>query len=926
MNSITQDALTLSMVFIKGQQETEDNKSVDIKTIEKAVERSISFFPNLKNITEEEKIWVISELIHRFSIWTTTYTALCDTKDHVEWFTTDLKKDWKYWHRYRVWQEKKLPLTAVRSLDNVTDDILEKLESPTREGSWDRRGLVVGHVQSGKTANYTGLICKAADSGYKIIIVLAGLHNNLRSQTQMRLDEGFLGYETNPDKDKQKPIGVSEIDPTVRPNFVTTRLEKGDFNLKIARHIGITPEKRPWLFVVKKNKSVLTNLLKWLHHHVADTQDDYGNKVITKLPLLLIDDEADHASVDTGEQFFTSDNLPDAEHQPKAINSLIRQILQTFSRKAYVGYTATPFANIFIHEQGNTSKEGPDLFPSSFIINLGAPSNYIGPSKVFGRNTVTGRVGGLSTVKAIDDYCSEDGKSGWMPHKHKNGYVPDETIPDSLLEAIHSFFLSCAIRSIRNQDHLHSSMLIHVTRFNSVQEEVKNAVESTVASISQRLIRKIDHLSLLNQLKKLWENDFLPAREEMISKKLDTLPTEVETWEDIEIALERISQEIEVRMINGRATDVLDYVDSTKGLKVIAIGGDKLSRGLTLEGLCVSYFLRASKMYDTLMQMGRWFGYRTGYLDVCRLYTTFELQEWFEHITDAADELREEFDLMVANSGTPREYGLKVKSHSTLMVTSPLKMKQAKSLYLSFSGCTQETVSFINNEIVIKNNREAFDKLVETLPKPSKIEEKVFNGKINRWNGIYWDNVDWLVVTEFLENYKTHPEAIKANSAMLAEFIKKSAESIGELTNWTVAVMSGSITDADKKIKISDFSISPVKRAFKETGLRISRIISPIDEAIGLSETEWNDALSMTIAAHKAKNIIGEIPDSPTGKFIREAKSKYSAKGLLIFYIIDHKDLGPVVGFGLSFPGSKSDVKVEYKVNNVYWSEHGFND
>src|SRR5690606_36186861 len=352
-------------------------------------------------------------------------------------------------------------------------------------------------------ANYTGLICKAADAGYKIIIVLAGLHNNLRAQTQMRLDEGFLGYETNPSRDKQKLIGVGEIDPTVCPNFVTTRLENGDFSARLARNIGITPEERPWLFVVKKNKSVLNSLLKWLTNHVADTIDPMtGQKIITKLPLLVVDDEADNASVDTGEQEFTAEGLPDKDHEPKAINSLIRRILKIFSRKAYVGYTATPFANIFIHDQGETEKEGPDLFPSAFIVNLGTPSNYIGPSKVFGLSSEEGRDGGLDLARIVSDHCAEDGKSGWMPVGHKSTHTPlidgVEELPKSLEEAIHAFILACVVREIRGQGRQHSSMLVHVTRFNRVQEHVRDQVESYVQQLKQRFKRRIDHEGVIS--------------------------------------------------------------------------------------------------------------------------------------------------------------------------------------------------------------------------------------------------------------------------------------------------------------------------------------------------------------------------------------------------------------------------------------------
>ena len=311
---------------------------------------------------------VIDELIRRFSLWIGQDTVLFNGEGHTPWLVSDRKLGWRYWQRYEEWIERKLSTTAVTALNESTDSVLGYLEDPDREGHWDRRGLVVGHIQSGKTGHYTGLICKAADAGYKVIIVLAGLHNNLRSQTQIRLDEGFLGYETRPNVDDLPPVGVGEIDsdPAIRPNHVTNRSERGDFTSAIARHLGITPEQRPWLFVVKKNKTPLEKLYQWIRNHVADSHDPAtGRKLVTKLPLLLIDDEADHASVDTGEQVFNPDGSPNEEHSPTAINSRIRKILCSFARSAYVGYTATPFANIFIHERGETKEEGPDLFPLS---------------------------------------------------------------------------------------------------------------------------------------------------------------------------------------------------------------------------------------------------------------------------------------------------------------------------------------------------------------------------------------------------------------------------------------------------------------------------------------------------------------------------------------------------------------------------------
>ena len=622
-----------------------------------AVSALAASYPN--GIEEES---AVAELIRRFSHWIGKDATLQDIVGHDPWLVAARKKDWRYWQRYQGFLERKLSVDVVAALDDSTDDILGLLEDPRREGSWDRRGLVVGHVQSGKTGNYSGLVCKAADAGYKIIIVLAGLHNNLRSQTQIRLEESFLGYETSPKGDAVKPFGVAEIDsdPKIHPHCFTNRQDKGDFNTAVARHLASSPEERPWLFVVKKNKTILTRLLKWIRGHVADATDNVtGRRFVTNLPLLVIDDEADHASVDTGEQLFNADGTPDEEHQPKTINSLIRKILHSFAKSAYVGYTATPFANIFIHRRGATSDEGPDLFPQSFIINLAAPSNYVGPARVFGLRAPEGRLGGLPLMRDVSDHINKDEPGGWMPAKHNKEHVPafggGEEPPPSLHQAICSFALACAARACRGQESEHSSMLVHVTRFTNVQSHVHAQVEAVVRRMRQRITRCNDHEALLAQLKLLWESDFVPTCEEIALRLPEPGgPPKIPTWDEILVALPDALSDIEVRMINGTAKDALDYAERQgKGLKVIAIGGDKLARGLTLEGLCVSYFVRTTKMYDTLMQMGRWFGYRPGYVDLCRLYTTGDLVEWFGHIADASEELREEFDAMVERGATP---------------------------------------------------------------------------------------------------------------------------------------------------------------------------------------------------------------------------------------------------------------------------------
>lgn len=907
------------------------------------------------------------ELIRRFSLWIGGTTMLSDRTGHKDWLNASRRKDWRYWQRYRDFMESKMSVKAVDALDEATNKILELLEDPLREECWDRRGLVVGHVQSGKTGNYTGLICKAADAGYKIIIVLAGLHNNLRSQTQIRLEEGFLGYETSAKNDVVRYIGVGENgrDAEIRPNCATNRSDNGDFNTKVAKHLAISPEQRPWLFVVKKNKTVLERLLKWILNHVADAKDADGRPLVLGFPLLLIDDEADHASVDTGDQIVNKDGTVDDEYQPKAINSRIRKILHSFARKAYVGYTATPFANIFIDRRKTTKDEGPDLFPQSFIVNISAPSNYVGPARVFGLRSTDGRTGSLPLIREVDDQADASGENGWMPARHDKNHVPlfdgRDEVPTSLREALATFVLCCAVRVLRGQGDRHCSMLIHVTRYTAVQEEVRRQVDDLVKSFRKRLrgFGAAQRDELLTEWHTLWKNDFIPTSA-AVATSMDEASGEFElpNWKDVESVLPEVLEDISngVRAINGSAGDVLDYAEREEtGLKVIAVGGDKLARGLTLEGLCVSYFVRSTKMYDTLMQMGRWFGYRPGYLDLCRLYTTSDLVDWFGHIADAAEELRQEFDTMAKIGEKPETYGMKVQSHPVLMVTSPIKMRSAKTLQVSFSGSMLETVAFHRDASIIEQNLAATERLLDVAGVPTEGDGCISRNRgssVHEWRGFLWESVPAEHVVDFLSIYRTHPAARKVNSAVLADFVKAMSAK-GELTSWTVAVI-GSKDGAeagDPFTLCGKYALE--HRIFRKPNpnsnpnqehYSIGRLLSPRDEAIDLDEEAWLAALNLTCEDRAQDPGRGteetgkEPPKYPGGVWIRQVRGLgakgtselpelpgHPERGLLLLYPIDQRDTGlpegspPVIGFGISFPASHSITTVKYEVDHLLW-------
>ena len=889
---------------------------------------------------------VVDELIRRYSHTVGRNATLSDDFDHVQWLTAERMKDWLYWRRYSEYMEAKIPMVALDALDEATDEVLGHLEDPRRDGDWDRRGLVVGHVQSGKTANYTGLICKAADAGYKIIIVLAGLHNNLRAQTQIRLDEGFLGFATLANVDDLPAVGVGLIDAdhSIRPNYATNRSNNGDFTKAAATKLGVTPEQRPWLFVVKKNKTVLERLLVWIRNRVADyTDPETGQKIVTNLPILMIDDESDHGSVDTGEDVVDEHGKPDPEHQPTTINRLIRSILRHFARSAYVGYTATPFANIFIHEKGATDEHGPDLFPAAFITNISAPSNYIGPGRVFGSDSKVSA--DLPLVRAMD----EEEYSPWIPQRHRNGFQPrwngEDTLPDSLKEAVRSFAYACAIRKLRGQGNRHCSMLVHVTRFTSVQNVVVNQISEYVRMLKGRYQRGIDLNEIEAQMKSEYEGTFCAGMSRIRAELTEDEMLSDFSWEEVRAILPDVISDIKIREINGTAKDALDYAENeSQGLKVIAIGGDKLARGLTLEGLCTSYFLRTAKMYDTLMQMGRWFGYRDGYLDVCRLYTSHEMIEWFGHIADAAEELRQEFDNMFAAGATPKEFGLRVLSHSVLTVTSRAKMRNAKPMSFTYSGDLLQTIVFPNRPEEIELNFDVADRFLTGLGEPMDLNRQHFLPEGQKWSGHFWREVSAAQVTAFLRGYRTHPASFRIMSPLIADFIDEMNKD-SELTEWTVALVSKEGAGANELTDIGGLKTSMLirkKTVDHDDRYSIKTLISPRDEAIDLTMAQWNAALELsrqTWRRDAERNEGREPPALPRGPAIRkilgDGSSKFDVspsprRGLLMIYLLDPDSSGvkclegakPVVAFAISFPGSKSQRRVSngvYVANSVMW-------
>lgn len=842
--------------------------------------------------------------------------AIVDRETPLEWYVGDRRKPGPFMARYlQKLQEDDWPVRSVEELRDSTARVVELLDDPQREGPWSWRGLVVGDVQSGKTAHYAGVINRCVDAGYRVIIVLAGMHNLLRLQTQMRLELDFLGHDTKPDQQSSgrlKAIGVGLIPPVLTVGSLTLASPTGDFNIAFARQANFAPLDQPCLFVVKKNATILRNLNGW----IGKLPEEFR-----RAPLLLIDDEADQASIDTKDQPTLPDGSFDEDYDPTRINGEIRKLIRSFKRSAYVAYTATPFANILIHDERSAEKYGSDLFPSTFILALTPPDDYFGPAAVFGTNNDINNVG-LPLVRHVDQAAE-----GWIPDPHDRFLQPRfngfNEIPPSLKEAVRAFLLACAARAARGRPTAHCSMLIHVSRFVDVHDQVHAQVERYLDDVRARISG--GDFETLAELEALWREDFVPTTADMAGTVFDRRTVPV-GWPEIRAVLSDSSDKIQVIVANGRSKAALDYDRYREtGLSVIAIGGDKLSRGLTLDGLMVSYFLRIAKQYDSLLQMGRWFGYRRGFADVCRLYTSPDMEDWFRHVATASQELRAELVHMRLMLQTPKDYGLRVESHSVMNVTAANKQRYAIERPTGFAGEGKiQTVMYAERGL-LEQNAAATDTFLESLDVPETGVQRPGGAGIAA--GLVWRDVPGERVAAYLRTLSFPPENREIESLRLASYVEEQLRQLPpELTSWTVFVPSGD----GREVQVCRHRLqSTIRRPLTSrqvAGRYIVRsILNPPDEALDLSDAEYAEALAET---NRVRDTAGQArADRPAGPDIRRIRGRRPQNGMLILYPLDPVAPGTVetesavIGVVISFPESVSATRRFYVENTVLQKE-----
>ncbi|MCX6394845.1 MAG: Z1 domain-containing protein [Solirubrobacterales bacterium] len=624
---------------------------------------------------------------------------------------------------------------SLQAVDDSSTKVLSMLEHPGT-GKFSTKGMVLGYVQSGKTTNFTSVIAKAADSGYRFFIVMSGIHNGLRMQTQDRLDEQLVF--ANPED--WIALTTSETDFT--PNTNVNAFLHGDKKV---------------LCVVKKNTTRLRNMCEWL--------SGANEAVLRACPVLIIDDEADQASVNTARE----------ENDPSVINQRIRDILDVLPKAAYVGYTATPFANILI----DPSDEA-DLYPRDFIVDLPRPENYVGPETIFGREPLrhdddaTIESEGLDMVRFVDD--------DEIPNLRPKGNNLDDFSPQitpSLRKAIRYFLLSTAARRARGAGNKHATMLVHTTMRVLVHAEFRRLITKELGVLASSLAQNDE--ALLDGLRDQWD-------EESSRVTVDGFATV--TFEQLLSHLPEVLTRARVIMDNSQSEDRLAYGDEPT--VAIAVGGNTLSRGLTLEGLSVSFFVRTSNAYDTLLQMGRWFGYRKGYYDMPRIWMTREMVEWFRHLATVEREIRYDIERYEAEHLTPMDFGPRVATHPQLAITAASKMRAAVPALVSYSGRRLQTIRFRREDRAwLDFNFKAGRALVGAALNDGGSADHVEGLK-----GVtVIRNVDADLICDFFSSYKFSEGSLELNADSINGYIREQNK-VGELARFTVAVMGrGTKTD-----------------------------------------------------------------------------------------------------------------------------------
>ena len=818
-----------------------------------------------------------------------------------------------FFNRYKMYLRKEgFAHKAIENIEQTSEKILAYCVDPTIGFADKKRGLVVGDVQSGKTANYLGLINMAFDYGYRIVVLLAGLTDSLRLQTQKRMDLGVIGAVSDSIGNTIEYCGVGLTNEDHYAVPFTNR--ENDFAKFIQKNLNATINdfKKPVVLVVKKNKKILESVMERLQPALQR----YGTN-----SLLIIDDEADNASISTSKP----------GKDPTSINKCIRGIFNKFPIASYVGFTATPFANIFINPEDE--EDNLDLFPSDFIVQLNAPDNYFGGRKVFSGEEELAR-----PIRLIN----EDEPFALPVVHHKDD--PYMGLTDSLKEAIHAFLINNVIRTIRGHKTKHRSMMINISRFNNMQRQIRDSVAEYVA-ILRNIIEQdswypVERFIKNEEMKKMYElfqNDEFYDSIRSGDEEKGYAPI---TWEEIQQGLYDEIKQVVTVVVNSRygRNERFDYSDyDDRGARVIAIGGFVLSRGLTLEGLMTSYYSRNAGAYDTLLQMCRWFGYRPKYEDLCRVYLSQLNVDCFNAVLDAVDDLKEQFAEMDRQDKQPKDFGLMVKEspdtlQTTMLITSRNKLQYTDEIiyHLNYGGVYADTSKMPKDSDKNSHNLKAFEKFYQGTD---------FQCKNDRY---YASQVSKFSVAALIRDLKVPYVNSKFDTEGLADYIENSeifywwdvviATGTSERFNnrygigWKAPRRSFHVDDGDSFVRIGGVNNRVLDPGILNTGLWLTE---QQKEAILRqknlhSQKKHTDLTAIDYLRKRDDPILVIYPLDLIVDISKKEKASPEQEAKILEKKKKVKDAfgdNPLMAFAIGFPAKESKVMVNYRMNKIKIAE-----
>lgn len=765
-----------------------------------------------------------------------------------EWYTGPKIGDrqWPSLKSYLVdtkgWDE----ITTVASIDASSSEVVSLLDDPRLE-RFLCRGLVVGYVQSGKTANMTAVIAKAVDSGYNFVVVLAGVTDKLRQQTQRRIEKDLVQRQ-----------------PSAWKRLTTERLD-GEFQTPAQGHLEALNKVQ--LAVMKKNVAPLQRLLECITETPAAE--------MSRIRLLLIDDECDQAGV----------NAATSDAYMTGINERLRLILKRAPTISYVGYTATPFANILINPYAEQTQILDDLYPKDFITALPYPEGYFGTRSIFGlppQDPANPRSDeeGLSMLRDVPD--TDEALLQPASRKNQAGFEP--SMAGSLQDALLYFICTCAARRARGQAGEHMTMLIHTSAYVIMHERIAELVNDWLALNGKSIAATKGEIGA--QLKRVWEGE---------QGRLPTGITKAEpiTFDQLAPFLPDVIKALSVPIENGSSDDRIDYTGKPK--TYVVVGGSILARGLTLDGLVVSFFLRSSNQYDTLLQMGRWFGYREGYEDMPRIWMPRSMQVRFRLLAAIEEEIRAD---MLAYSRspsiTPMDVAVRIRSVPGMAIVGRSRMRHAKRSSVGYWGRHVQTIRFprINDKLLGDN----------WLAGGTLISAAAIRGKRDDIGGrVIFRDVPRQAVLTFFRSYVIDPSHQDLRSEHLLSFLEQNDD---KLLNWNIGVVQAA--DGAKSTKpLGPLSeIRMVKRSRLDSSVDdladIKALMSKVDAAFDCPDDKVDQQLDWEQLKSERRKVVGDRPLLLLYPIDKASPARPGTKSrVALDAVVD------VLGFGLVFPGSK---------------------